>query len=164
MKGIKLLSAFLLFILSFKTYGQITLTDNQSANQLVQRILGSGITASNPTLNCTGIANATFTTGASNLGLTGGIVLTTGRAVTLSPTQIGINGLSTITPNNVNFVTTIDPDIQILKPGFAQRDLCRLEFDFVPKGDTLTMNYVFASEEYSASNCSQFSDIFGVFI
>lgn len=163
MKGIKLLSA-LLMLLSIQTYSQITLTDNRTANQLVQRILGSGITVSNPTLNCTGIANATFTNSTANLGLTGGIVLTTGRAVTLSPTQVGINGLSTITPNNVNFVTTIDPDIQILKPGFAQRDLCRLEFDFVPKGDTLSMNYVFASEEYSASNCSQFSDIFGVFI
>ena len=131
MKGIKLLSALLL-LLSIQTYSQITLTDNRTANQLVQRILGSGITVSNPTLNCTGIANATFTNSTANLGLTGGIVLTTGRAVTLSPTQIGINGLSTITPNNINFVTTIDPDIQILKPGFAQRDLCRLEFDFVP--------------------------------
>lgn len=164
LKGIKLLSAFLLLLLSSKTYGQITLTDNQSANQLVQRILGSGITVSNPTLNCTGIANATFTTGTTNLGLTGGIVLTTGRAVTLSPTQIGINGSSTSSPNNVNFVNTVDPDIQTLKPGFAQRDLCRLEFDFVPKGDTLSLNYVFASEEYSVGNCSQYSDIFGVFI
>ncbi len=163
MKGIKLLS-IILTIVSTNAYCQITLSDNKTATQLVQKIIGSGITVSNPTLNCTGVANATFTTGTTNLGLTGGIVLTTGRAITVSPTSIGINGSSTSSPNNVNFVNTIDPDIQTLKPGFTQRDLCRLEFDFVPKGDTLSMNYVFASEEYTSNNCSQFSDIFGIFI
>jgi gliding motility-associated-like protein len=163
LKGIKLLSIYLLF-LSSNAYSQITLTDNRTATQLVQRILGGGITVSNPTLNCTGIANATFVNSTASLGLTGGVVLTTGRAITLSPTSVGINGSSTSSPNNVNFVTTLDPDIQSLKPGFLQRDLCRLEFDFIPKGDTISMNYVFASEEYTTNNCSQFADVIGIFV
>ena len=142
---------------------QISITDNATAIQLTQRILGSGITYSNPVLNCPGVANALFTSGTSNLGLTGGIVLTTGRAATTAG-FVGINGSSLLFPNNVNNINTVDPDIQLINSSYVQKDLCRLEFDFIPKGDTLSLNYVFASEEYTSYNCSKFGDVMGIFI
>jgi len=157
---------YIVFIVCFTIKpinAQISITDNATAIQLTQRILGSGITYSNPVLNCPGVANALFTSGTSNLGLTGGIVLTTGRAATTAG-FVGINGSSLLFPNNVNNINTVDPDIQLINSSYVQKDLCRLEFDFIPKGDTLSLNYVFASEEYTSYNCSKFGDVMGIFI
>lgn len=39
-----------------------------------------------------------------------------------------------------------------------------IEFDFVPSGDTLSFDYMFASSEYSGFTCSSFNDVFGFFI
>jgi len=41
---------------------------------------------------------------------------------------------------------------------------CILEFDFVPAGDTIVFNYIFASEEYHEYSTSNFNDGFGFFI
>lgn len=156
---------FFIALLSIKPINaQISLTDNATASQLIQRILGSGVTYSNPVLNCPGVANALFTTTSSNLGLTGGIVLTTGRALTVPSGPVGINGSSLLFPNNVNNVNLVDPDIQSFNSSYIQKDLCKLEFDFIPKGDTLSLNYVFASEEYTSYNCSKFGDVMGIFL
>lgn len=39
-----------------------------------------------------------------------------------------------------------------------------IEFDFIPQGDTLSFNYIFASAEYTFYTCSNFNDVFGFFI
>lgn len=39
-----------------------------------------------------------------------------------------------------------------------------IEFDFIPQGDTLSFNYIFASSEYTSYTCSSFNDVFGFFI
>src|SRR5690606_39091386 len=39
-----------------------------------------------------------------------------------------------------------------------------LEFDFIPTGDTISFNYVFASSEYNSFTCTQYNDAFGFFL
>lgn len=36
-----------------------------------------------------------------------------------------------------------------------------IEFDFVPDGDTLSFNYIFASSEYTSFTCASYNDVFG---
>ncbi len=160
-KKIFLLSIF--FFVYNITKAQITLFPNQTANALAQQLVGAGITFTNPTLSCPSIANGKFKTGfASSILIDSGIVLTTGRVQT-SGTSIGVNGAASIFANVNNATNGGDADLSAIASG-AIHDLCKLEFDFVPTGDTIQFQYRFGSEEYPDFNCTQFNDIFAFFI
>lgn len=135
---------------------QLNVTDNQTAVQLVQRLVGNNVTVLNPVLNCPNAHNGQFTTVSTNLGLGGGIVLATGTATTLSGPYSQAVGQSVTSPG--------DADLAALIPPYTTNDACVLEFDFVPDIDstsTLKFDYVFGSEEYPGFTCSQFNDVFG---
>ncbi len=144
---------------------QINVADNQLASTLAQKLVGTGVTISNPTLDCQGISNGVFTATSSNLSIDSGIILTSGRAMT-SGLGTGANGpesgfasFSSWAVGNGN-----DPDLDILASPSPTRDRCILEFDFVTIGDTVKFDYVFGSEEYPGYTCSSFFDVFGFFI
>ncbi|MBU3677139.1 MAG: hypothetical protein FGM54_08185, partial [Chitinophagaceae bacterium] len=152
---------FLLMLLGWNTaWGQIAVTGNQTATALAQALVGNGVTISNPVLNCPGNANGLFNVTASNLGLPGGIVLTSGQAQTIGATQ-GANGPA-MGPSTSNGAPG-DPDLTALVNG-QTFDRCVLEFDFVPLGDSIQFQYVFGSTEYPSFTCSNFNDVFGFFI
>ena len=75
-------------------------------------------------------------------------------------------GANTGTLTNNNGVTTPDPsDPDLAAIGTAtMNNECILEFDFIPSGDTIVFNYIFASEEYHFYSTSNFNDGFGFFI
>lgn len=56
-----------------------------------------------------------------------------------------------------------DPDLNTISGG-SYTNGAIIEFDFVPSGDTLSFNYIFASSEYTSFTCSNFNDVFGFFI
>ena len=56
-----------------------------------------------------------------------------------------------------------DTDLQSITPNQIY-DECIIEFDFVPEGDTISFNYVFASEEYPEYVCGSVNDAFGFFL
>jgi len=56
-----------------------------------------------------------------------------------------------------------EPDLFQLS-GQNLQDVTVVEFDFVPQGDTVSFNFVFASREYSGFVCSQYNDVFGFFL
>jgi gliding motility-associated-like protein len=154
---------FLLFlgILSKDATGQINVSDNQTAQQLAEKLTGSGVNISNATLNCSTVANGIFNVVSSNLGLDSGIVLTSGRALTDNGLE-GINGPESLEPSN-DLNMPGDNDLNILS-GQATEDACILEFDFIPAGDTIRFDYVFGSVEYQDFSCSSFNDVFGFLI
>ena len=161
------LAAVLTLVLTgtgLRSQAQITVADNQTAVQLVQALSGAGVVVINPSLTCPGISNGKFTvTGTSNLGIDSGIVLTSGRAMTAG-TQEGVNGASTGPgPSAGTSGPSTDAQLSSLVTQ-PINDLCKLEFDFVPAGDSIKFDYVFASSEYSGFSCSQFNDVFGFFI
>lgn len=56
-----------------------------------------------------------------------------------------------------------DPDLFQIS-GQNLQDVTVVEFDFIPQGDTVSFNFVFASREYSGFVCSQYNDVFGFFL
>ncbi|MBN2745898.1 MAG: choice-of-anchor L domain-containing protein [Bacteroidales bacterium] len=150
----------LLFLIVFTIHGYSQLNINQSftPQQLVQNtLIGYGVTVSNITYTGDLTAIGKFTNGGTtNLGLLGGIVMTSGSA-TNAP---GPNSSGSITTNNNG---GSDPQLANLVSGTVQ-DASVLEFDFVPIADTLRFRYVFASDEYPEFANSSFNDVFGFFI
>ena len=75
---------YLLFIftcIAARPQAQFTITPNSNAAQLVQTLAGSGVTISNPTVNCEATALGTFNNGnLTTLGLNQGVILTTGSS------------------------------------------------------------------------------------
>ncbi|MDP1623730.1 MAG: choice-of-anchor L domain-containing protein [Bacteroidales bacterium] len=137
---------------------------NLTPQQLVQNYLvGAGITVSNVTFNGTSTTItsdqvgkfATAGVAASQLGLAGGILMTTGKAsIAIGPNNLPGAGFQVSGPG--------DPDLNILA-GSNTFDKAVIEFDFIPQNDTVRFRYVFGSEEFF-EYCNQYNDAFGFFL
>jgi len=147
----------LILPLRFFSQSQLSVTPNSAATQLAQDITGSGVTVSNAALNCGSGASGTFTypsTG-TNLGLTSGILLTTGAV-----TDVANPGSYFCDVSNGNYF--VDPNLTSID-STATNDVCILQFDFVPVCNSISVTYVFGSEEYPVY-IGQYNDGFGIFL
>lgn len=142
-------------LLSFWGNAQVTVNANVTANALVNNLVGQGVTTSNWVMSSAANAVGTFTATNSNLGLSSGIVLTTGRAPTTNvfglieqgvPIVNGVNA-QTAFASSTNFNPGI-PQLNNLAGGVSTFDGATLQFSFVPESSPVTFRYVFASEEY----------------
>ncbi len=138
-------------IFAWVSNAQIALNPNGAITpeQAVQDILiGAGITAFNIEFNGSAATATTvqpsvseFNNGGSAFPIEDGVLLQTQGAPSV---------------NNDSDLTTLAG--QTVTNGVV------LEFDFIPTGDTLSFNYIFASSEYTSYTCSEFNDVFGFFI
>ncbi|MBS1638178.1 MAG: choice-of-anchor L domain-containing protein [Bacteroidetes bacterium] len=148
-----ILSIFLLFLKT--TSAQMGVTVNSNAMQLAQVIAGFGVTVSNASISCSSTGAGTFTYTGTHLGLTGGVLLTTGDATTAAQAQTVFSSTS-----SGNIIT--DPQLTAIDAS-ATNDVCKLEFDFVPICPTISIKYVFGSEEYPTF-VGSINDAFGIFL
>jgi gliding motility-associated-like protein len=141
---------------------QLNVFPNGSATALANMIVGNNITISNPILNCGAGGAGTFTATSTNLGLTSGILLTTGTvANAIGPNNdAGNNDPNACINATANF---FDNDISAIEPQ-ANYDGCVLKFNITPICSTLNISYVFASEEYPEYVNANYNDAFGFFI
>lgn len=152
-----LLSLLLLFF-AVSMPAQLTVTAGGAPATIVNNLIGGGMTVSNVTMNCPTNAYGTFANGnTTNLGLTNGILLTTGDATM----AIGPN--NSVSAGFCNNTSSSDPQLVAIEPA-ATYDLCVLEFDIVPECSQLTVRFVFGSEEYPEFVNASFNDAFGFFI
>lgn len=136
----------------------LTVTPAATSEQLVETILGSGITFSDVTFTGAGTAVSTFgDSGFFSTGIDSGILLTTGSAAV----AVGPNDT---TGAGVNNGLAGDADLNGLVPGFNSQDATSLTFNFTTDTGNLAFNYVFASEEYNEWVGSQYNDVFGFFV
>ena len=161
----------LLFIVFFclfndkEIFAQLSINTTTSPTQLVEKVLlGYGLKASNITFTGnSNLSKASFVykdvVGATNLGLSKGVLLSTGNVLD----AIGPN-LNIATGVQGSGIQDKELDSIIKKTGKQTNDAVVLEFDFVPQSDSINFEYVFASEEYPEFNCSSFNDIFGFFL
>ena len=156
-----------IFVSSLSNAQLIVDNTTQTPAQLVQNtLLGSGISVSNVTFNGSA-SNAAmvrdqvghFLNGnATNIGLNNGVILSTGKAtVAIGPNNSGNKTLVTSLPMGG------DPDLSAIASGTINTKAV-IEFDFVPTGNTVSFNFVFASEEYLEYVGSSFNDVFGFFL
>lgn len=154
---------------------QLATTSNLTVEQYVQDVLlGQNVTVSNITFNGSPANVVSASVGGfdctnCNLGINSGFAMTTGDIVGLQ----GPNDEGGYAGTGTGGASGQDPDlldlIQELLPGSDPtvvdvNDWVIIEFDFVPLGDTLQFQYVWASEEYSEFVGTDFNDIFGFFI
>ena len=162
----KILIILLLVVSSVNA--QLITNNSLSPEDLIKNVLvGRGIDISNVTFTGNAKAIGQFVGVNSNIGVDDGVILSTGTVldhVLLTGEKNGPVG-----PNNNGDAGSIwnedgDNDLESLVNKITF-DAAVLEFDFVPQGDTVEFEYVFASEEYLEEvNNSQFNDVFAFFI
>jgi len=143
-------------------YAQLAVSPVINADSLVQILLGTGntIVVSNATTDCPfsgQAATGQFTSTGTNIGMNSGILLTSGSIFN----AVGPNSSGSITQSNGD--TDGDALLNTLTTNTTQ-DACILEFDMLIPGDTVSFNYVFASDEYNDFVGTGFNDVFGFFI
>jgi len=149
------LVAFALLI-GGKAMAQLAVTSQSDLQQLAGAITGPGVQILNPTITCHALGFGEYDYTGTLTSLDEGVILTSGRIT------------DAIGPNNVENTTfqanTNGDAILNTVTGRTTRDACRLEFDIIPSGDSLSFDFTFASEEYNEWVGSQFNDVFGFFI
>ncbi len=137
-------------------FAQLTTTNASSAEQVVESLIGSGITVFN--VQAKG-AYGLFSNGASSINIEDGVIIATGD----------IN--NAIGPNLNNSMSGStgsggDNDLAGLigEPASNLNDAAVIEFDFIPQEDEISVKYVFGSDEYPEYVCSSFNDAFAFIV
>jgi hypothetical protein len=143
---------------ALKIHGQLVINTNATATNLANEIAGPGVSVSNVSLQSAAGGSGIFSNGNStNIGISNGILLTTGDALD----AIGPNIVGNTSKDKTDFAD--DPDLDAIT-NYNIKDQCILEFDFVAQGNVIAVQYVFASEEYNEWVCTQYNDLFAFFV
>lgn len=152
----------LTLLVSYSSFAQLNVYNIQTitANQLVDQLVGSGVTWYNASF--TGSSNGSssgnfglFSNGSSVIGISDGIVMSTGNVM-------GINHANWYSDYSWYNGGNSDADLNtISSPTY---DVATLQFDFIPESDYIEFRYVFASEEYNEYVGSAYNDVFAFFI
>lgn len=130
----------------------------QTAEQLVQQIMGEGVQIQNVRYSGTNVSAGSFTASDANIiGFTEGVILSSGNIRYAD----GPNVDSGITYDNDR---PGDEYLDLLIPGYKTYDGTVLEFDFIPTKNTVSFDYVFSSDEYLEFVGSEFNDVFGFYL
>ena len=134
------------------------LTDGSTtAEDLVQSLVGDGVSFSNVTFTGDAEAAGLFIGGFSDdIGIDEGIILSSGEVANAPGPNEG-SGTST------SFSLPGDADLDSISTQ-PTNDAAILEFDFVPEKDTISFTYILASDEYPEYANSSFNDVFGFFL
>lgn len=137
-------------------FGQLVVDDTAVPDSLVASLVGAGVTVSGVTMDCPDGAYGFFDCFDCNVGITDGIILTSGYATNAE----GPNNSGSMTGDNS---APGDPDLDAIPGILGTNDACALEFDITVVSDTVRFNYVFGSEEY-LEYVGSFNDAFAFYI
>ncbi|MCG6901367.1 MAG: choice-of-anchor L domain-containing protein [Rhodobacter sp.] len=136
-----------------------------SATQMAQEIFGNGVTVVGASYTGDARSSGIYSNGDSvSPGVTpsdSGVILSTGRATRFTNSFGQANQSSNTSTNSGG--PNNDPGFNALA-GANTYDASWLDIDFIPTGDTLTMQFVFSSEEYPEYTGSIYNDAVGVWI
>ena len=161
---------FIIFaLLQLNLYGQLKVTDAEinpySPVNLISNIfLGNGVEIINIQYEGADYSVGYFENATAQIDLERGIIMTTGRADFADEPNNKSNTSSHSSANNLSDVNLakaieLDPNTPVLL-----KDISRYTISFIPYADSLSFNYVFASEEYPEYACSKYKDVFGFFV
>lgn len=193
MKNVSLILICLISINVFSQVQVSTNSTINHPSYLINNILiGNGVTTSNHNFTGDSSQIGYFTDSTHSIGFSEGFILSTGNIDSIGNTgadTIWWNHIYDSTWTNIidstpivegyhlstSFMGAGDPDLLTIAnsvPGLigqtftvsSTEDAAILEFDFVPSSDTVTFNYVFASEEYLDFVNSSYNDVFAFLI
>lgn len=154
------------FLCASTAYAQLEVTSAPpiTPQNLISNIfLGDGVEVLGITYEGPAVSVGAFTNGTANVGMDRGIVMTTGRAMSV-PGSNGVDAPGNTQSSFNNLSTANDADLASIAAPRPINDVVKYTITFVPVADTLRFRYVFASEEYPEFVCSEFNDVFGFFI
>ena len=134
-----------------------------TATEMAQEIFGDGVTVVSASYTGDNLSSGIYTNGDTVApGVTpsdSGVILSTGHAqdITNASGQANQSGSTSTNTSGVNN----NADFNALA-GVRTYDAAWLDIDFIPTGDMLTMQFVFASDEYPEWVNSIYNDIVGV--
>ena len=165
MKELFLASILLLFALK-SSNAQIIINVQSpatAASVVTNNFITSGAgTVTNVVLNAPFTGRFATFSGTSNLGVSNGIVLSTGNTANIpNPHSMQIDDGFNCGPFYP--IQCPDAQLQALTPTNSINDATTLLFDFQPATDTIRFQYVFGSEEYPEYVC-HINDVFGFFV
>lgn len=157
-RSIALKSSLCLLVFAFvaNANAQLVVNGTNDVDALAETISGNGVSISNAQITCASDGFGTYNALNTNLGASEGIMLTSG---TINK-AIGPNDEEDETEQQYTAGSSLLDEVT----NRTTYDACMLEFDIVPRGDTLSFDFVFASEEYNEWVGSQYNDVFGFFI
>jgi len=149
-----------------------------AVQMLVNSLLGGGITVVPGSVEYTGASAASglFINGgtdpAKSIGINNGVVLTTGDARFVTGSAISAEDFpNKTTAFGAGILNTLTRNTSSGSPLFASLtsaptfNASILSFQFIPSGSTITLRYVFGSEEYGdVVNTGYPPDVLGVFV
>ncbi len=164
---LRLWVALFLWALANLALGQLSFTEVTDAQALANALASPGVSVVQGSASLTRPEltgnTGTFTGGTTPggpgpvIGIPSGVLLTTGNF------SFSVRG-----PNNRKGSSVIsdfspDSDLQAIA-GAATYDTIALTFQVIPQGPALRFEFVFGSEEYPEFVCSQYNDVFGLFV
>jgi PKD repeat protein len=131
---------------------QLYIDTTISLQAALQALVGPGVIVSNITYTGAPMAIGAFVDSSSTLGVTNGIIITSGKAnLAIGPNNSSSAGYSNMTPG--------DADMTLIANS-PTYDAASIEFDFTPLTDTIVgCNFVFGSDEYPEF-VGSFNDVF----
>jgi gliding motility-associated-like protein len=160
-------------LLSNISTAQMTVTNDGSNGDHIYLIdtilLGGGIIATNHFYSGDSLQIGYFDGSNSDLGLSSGIVLSSGDISILDPNEL-IEVYPLPLPDlipDVDLLTIANSVPPLIGQNFtvsSVNDVASLEFDFIPSSENLSFRYIFGSDEYFGFENSTFNDVFGFFI
>lgn len=143
---------------------ELTYNSNVTALQMANTIFGDGVSVLSASYSGPSYSAAIYSDGQLSPGVVPsnrGVILSTGRADSFTQhngnpnRSTGTSTDTTGTNNNAQFNAVA---------GAPTYDAVWLDATFVPTGNTMTIKFVFASEEYPEYINSQFNDVVGVWV
>ncbi len=145
---------------------ELPIDHRASATEMAETIFGEGVTVVDATYTGNNNASGIYTDGnATSPGVVPsdeGVILSTGRVRDFTNSSGDANQSGSTSTDNNRGVDN-DPDLNALA-GTTTYDGAILDVDFIPEGDTLTMQFVFASEEYPEYVDSIFNDVVAIWV
>lgn len=146
------------------TGAELSYNTSASALQMANTIFGSGVTVTGASYSGPANSSAIYSNGQLAAGVTpsdSGVILSTGNVRDFTQSggdpnrQTGISTDTSGATNNAQFNAVA---------GTRTYDAVWLDANFIPDGNVMTMNFVFASEEYPEYVNSNFNDFLGVWV
>jgi hypothetical protein len=146
------------------TGAELSYNTSASALQMANTIFGSGVTVTGASYSGPANSSAIYSNGQLAAGVTpsdSGVILSTGNVRDFTQSggdpnrQTGTSTDTSGATNNAQFNAVA---------GTRTYDAVWLDANFIPDGNVMTMNFVFASEEYPEYVNSNFNDFLGVWV